>query len=599
MLRWLFMALLAAPSLANAQALIRVADYPNFGRVVFEFAVPTAFKVVEEGDRLLIVFEGSPAVGAAPRLPRNVRAIQGGAGSAILVMAPGTRFRSFRERSRVGIDILDPAPNRPGRNSTRPGPVLNTAVLPVSLVAQASRVELDPAAVSAEAPQAAPVTPVRQDVMPSSSQPGRSPISTSIAAQPASILLPFAPGVGAAAFRRANAGLVVFDQRVPVDLALLGGNAAFADASVQLGQAMTVLTVPLQADQALATLREAQGWRVTLTDAVAAAASAAIIESRPTGLLLQFNQPSQVVTTIDPSTGAALLVGTVNPATGAGQALTPSRRAPGYIVASTWLGVVIEPTSDLVELRPTADGFVLTAPGVTNGPNPPTPTVVSFSHRFDFPDLPVPALLQRLKAQVAAAAAAPPRARTADRMAAAQSLLSLGLATEAQAVLALIATEDPTAAADPNVTGLLGIAALLAGRSPEATGLDDPRLGGTDDIALWRGLRDAMLEIDPAAGRDLARLLPLANAYPAALRDRLRPLVIEAAVASGQGALVTSALAVADDAPLDFARALQHERDGDTASALLIFDTLAAGRDQLMQVRAGSGRPNYASAPVC
>ena len=392
--------------------------------------------------------------------------------------------------------------------------------------------------------------------------------------------------MGAAAFHRASAGVIVFDQRAPLDVALLGGGPAFADASVQLGQTVTVLNIPLLPNRALALLREPQGWRVTIAEE-SAPAVAPVAESGPAGLLLKIGHPGSVVTIMDPSTGLALLVGTVDSVAGAGPATTSPRRTPGYATLPTWLGVAVEPLSDLVELRLATDGFVLTSPGIPAMSDAPAPPVASFTQRFVLPDLPTPALLQRLKAQIAAAAAAPPRARSPDRIAAAQSLLSLGLATEAQAVLALVATEDPVAAADPNVTGLLAIAALLAGRSPEATGLDDPRLDGTDDITLWRGLRGATSDADPDAGRSLARLLPLASGYPAALRDRFRPLVIEAAVASGQAASVAPALADPADTTLGFARALQSERDGDVPTALLALDALTTGRDQLMQVRAG------------
>ncbi len=576
----------AAPCQAGAKALVQVADYPSFGRVIFEFVAPTAFKVVEQGDRLLIEFAGSPTVGSAPRLPRNVRAIKGGVGSATLVIAPGSRFRSYRERNRVGIDVLD-APTRSPQPA--PQPAVSSVLAPAATPAGTLAPPVNPgqADVAAEAPQAAPVAAVRQNSLPQAPQPGAAPIAPATAPQQASVLLPFEPGVGAAAFRRGDVGLVVFDQRAPLGQALLGGGPAFANASVQLGQAVTVIAVPLLSNQALALLRNQQGWSLTVANDNPPAALL-IAEARTGGLLLQLDHPGQVVTITDPTTGSVLLVGTANPAAGAGPALTPARRAPSYALMPTWLGVVVEPLSDLVELRPAADGFVLTSPGLTlSAGNSPTPAAASYSRRFDLPDLPPSALVQRLKAQVAAAAAAPPRARTGDRMAAARSLLSLGLAAEAQAVLALVATEDPTTAADPDLTGLLAIAALLAGRPADATGLDDPRLDGTDDIALWRGVRDAMRDAEPGAGRELARLLPLASSYPAALRDRLRPLVIEAAVTSGQAASVASALANADDATLAFARALVHEREGDVAAALLAFDALAAGRDQLTQVRAG------------
>jgi len=460
---------------------------------------------------------------------------------------------------------------------------LAAATLPAVVAVPASRAEPESPFMSAQALQVVPAITVSQNVLPEPTPATAAPVP----ARATSILVPFEPSVGAAAFRRADTGLIVFDQRAQLGQGIFDGTPAFADASIQLGQAATVLVVPLAPGRRLALLREPQGWRVAVTDDVASVGSINA-EAQPAGLLLKLDRPGQVVSIADPSTGLALLVGTVNSVAGAGPATGPGRRAPGYSLMPTWLGVAVEPLSDLIELRPAAAGFVLTSPGVPSTPDIVATASEAFTHRFDFPDLPIPVLLQRLKAEIAAAAIAPPRARTKDRIAAAQSLLSLGLATEAQAVLALIATEDPAAAADPNLVGLVGIAALLAGRSPESAGLDDPCLDGTDDITLWRGVRAAMRDTDPDAGRGLARLLPLASAYPGALRDRLRPLIMEAAVTSGQAALVNPVLAKADDASLDFARALQRERDDDTAGALLAFDALAAGRDQLVQVRAGS-----------
>lgn len=595
--RWLagfllFFSLLA-PGLANAQAPVRVGNYPGFGRVVFEFAKPTSFDVAEDGGRLLITFQGAPALAAAKGLPRNVRAIQGVGGLATLVLVPGAHIRSSQQGNRVVIDVLDPTPGVPERNAVRPArtlsSVLPAAAMPPNPTLATSKATVSMAtpalpATAAEAPQAAPVIAGGPDPLP---RPG-TPIAVP-AVRPASILIPFEAGVGGAAFRRAELGMVVFDRRVPLDFGTLNGGPAFATASVQLGQATTVLTMPLTANQTLVLMREAQGWRVTATDDPTPV-SPIEIDPSPTGLLLKFDNPGQVVTVADPSTGLALLIGTVNPpagdlGAGASPAMAPARHAPGYALAPTWLGVVVEPSSDLIELHPAANGFMLASPGV---PATAVPAQAeAFTRRFDLPDLPVAALTQRLTAQIAAAAAAPPRARSRDRMAVAQSMLSLGMATEAQAVFGLIAAEDPVAAADPNLTGLMALAALLAGRSPEAAALDDPRLDGTDDIALWRGVRDAMRETDADAGRGLARLLPLASAYPAALRNRLRPMVIEAAVLTGQSAGVAGALAQPDEPTLDFARALQRERDGDTAGALLAFDALAAGRDQLTQVRAG------------
>jgi len=594
-LRWLVACLLAAPGFAHAQAPVRVANFPGYGRVVFEFAGPTGFDIAEADGQLQIAFSGAPALATAKGLPRNVRAIQGTAGSATLVLVPGARVRSSKRGTWVVIDVLDPVPDRSARGSARSAraPAAVPATMPApppgappGLAAAPS----GPAALSAalpakvdDVPQAAAQVSASPEPQPPAAPPSAAPPS---AAKTASVLIPLEAGVGAAAFRRGDTGLVVFDQRVPLNLAALDGGSGIAAASVKLGQASTVLTIPLAASQNLALAKEPRGWRVTRTDN-AAQASTVEAEPNPAGLLLKLANPGQVVTMADPSTGLVLLVGTINSSAGPGQAVAPARRTPGYALPPTWLGVVVEPLSDLIELRPAASGFLLVSPGMPAVAAAPTRPAEAFTRRFNLPDLPVEALTQRLTAQVAAAAVAPPRARSGPRLAVAQSLLSLGLATEAQAVLGLIATEDPIAAADPNLTGLMAIAALLAGRSPEAAGLDDARLDGADDVALWRGVRDAMRETDAEAGRGLARLLPLASAYPAALRDRLRPMIIEAAISTGQAPSVADALAQSDDHTLDFARALQRKRDGDTAGALAAFDTLAAGRDQLTQIRAG------------
>lgn len=606
----LVMGLLAIPALVRAQTTIRVGDHPGFGRVVFDFGVPTGFDVVEAGDRLLVVFAGAPALPTADGLPRNVRAIESSAGSATLVRTPGARFRSRGMGNRVEIDVLDPirgnvrvagraGATRPDMSVPAQPPPALPAIPPAGSPSDASPVLAEPASPPiADAPLRALIVPVSQGPLPpivaeaSEPAPSVAPAPPPVA-RPGFVLLAMEPGIGAAAFRRGTDALIVFDQQTPIDPAMIA--RAFATSgppAVQVGTASTIVVIPLAPDQGMALRRDVRGWEVRATDGrvpVAASAEPAAVEVTATsaGLLLKLDRPGAVMAVADPATGQTLLVGTANPTTGAGAATATVRRAPGYALAATWLGVVVEPMSEATELRPASNGFLLVSPALSPAADSPVTVATAFTRRFDFADLPVAALLQRLHAQVAAGSAAPVRSRSPDRIAAAHSMLSLGLATEAQAVLGLAAADDPAAAAGPELVGLKAIAALLAGRSHEAGGIDDPRLDGSDDIALWRGVRDAMRDTDPAAGQVLPRLLPLVDAYPAALRNRLRPLLIEAAVLTGQVPLAGGALGVADDHSLDLARALLRERDGDTAGALAAFDMLASGRDQLAQVRAG------------
>ena len=216
-----------------------------------------------------------------------------------------------------------------------------------------------------------------------------------------------------------------------------------------------------------------------------------------------------------------------------------------------------------------------------------------FSRRFDFPALPTEALFRRMQANVVSAAAAPPQDRAGPREGAAEAMLALGLGAEAQSILTLAAAEDARALTDGRLPGLTAIAALLAGRPAEAAGIEDPALTGTDEVALWRAVRAAMLqEGSPEAAPAFAAALPLLLAYPAALRDRLLPLAAETMALAGLpeavGRLVSRR---PDDRRLDLARALLldgavRRPDGDPTAALAAYAKVVDGPDRLARARA-------------
>jgi hypothetical protein len=167
-------------------------------------------------------------------------------------------------------------------------------------------------------------------------------------------------------------------------------------------------------------------------------------------------------------------------------------------------------------------------------------------------------------------------------------MLALGLAAEAGSLLRTTAEQDPREAASPDTVALTAVAALLAGRPEEAEALDDPRLDGTDEIALWRAVRLAMRdEASPAAAAIFATTAPLVAVYPQAVMDRVLPLVVETML---QGGELSPAVRLMDRRPDDpklaYARALRQQAEGDTAGALASLDALAAGRDQFDRFRA-------------
>ncbi len=461
----------------------------------------------------------------------------------------------------------------------------------------------------AQAPEAAGSAPVATAAQPAGAPDGAAaPGLPPVPAQPAStlrvsmltsMLIPVEAGIGAAALRRGDMVLIVFDGPAEVDEARLRRLAGFAGATVQAGLAATVLQVPLPSG-AIVLTREVRGWRIGPAHAAGPAIADALVAvpvpvSVPVpvpvpvaqagaNVMFKLLQPGRVVAITDPATGGALLVGTANPAAGPAAGLPAGVTAPGAAILPTWAGVAVEPFSDDVALRATTGGFLLAAAGASEvgasavGAAP----AVALTRRFDFPDQPVPALMERLRAATAAAASAAPRARTPGRVAVAQAMLALGLAAEAQSVLSLVATDDP--APPPDVAGLAAIAGLLAGRVDAAGGLDAAALDGSDEVALWRGVRDAMLGRSEQTARVLPGLMPLALAYPAPLRDRVLPIVAETAVLADHA----GGASLPDLPRLGFARALQLERRGRTEEALAAYDLLAAGQDQLDQVRAGA-----------
>ena len=404
-----------------------------------------------------------------------------------------------------------------------------------------------------------------------------------------SAFLPLGPQSGAAVFRRGQTGVVVFDERTPLDLAGLHGDPILGKAAIQLLPAATMLTVKLPPAHELRLTRVAGGWLLTASPAVTPPRP---ISPKVDGANLKFpaDAAAQVVAVPDPETGENLLVGTQRKS---GQGIGVVRHAPQFVLDPSWQGVVVDPLSDRVTMRSEPEGFVLSA-----GDKPlelsAEPSAVQaaadaarLTRRYDFPDLPVEALMRRMQDQMVAAAAAPQQARAEPRRRAAEAMVALGMGPEAQSLLQLAVEDDPQAAG-PDVSGLGAIAALVGGRTAESAAIDDPALTGTDEVALWRAMRAARLhEGAPEAAAVFANTLPLILSYPAALRSRLLPLAAETMALGGAAPAAQKLVASRPDDPtLAYARALLLAEKGDTDGALAVFDALAIGRDQFDSARA-------------
>ena len=622
----------AASPARGATVGVRAGSHPGYGRLVVDVAAGTQYSLSRDGDRVRLHFSNNPFIGTPAAPPRNVLSVSGGDGEAELVVAAGTRVRPSRIGARVVVDVLDPSTPvepRPARVLALALPVppippeapppLAASAEPAASTMPASSTPIEPAAArpivpaqNAEAgPEqgAPPRAPPSVTAMPALLNPkGSGPVALlaarmapAVAGPGVAFSVPFGAEVGAAALRLGALALVVFDQKRPIDLAALRADPVLAGASVQLLPAATVIRLRLPAGMEVALLRPSpNAWTVAVLPNPAPIrpirpilAAEEPSSSRRARVLLAGDAPGHVVSLADPDTGATLLVGTqIRP----GQGVAAFRRTPHYVLLPTWQGVAVQPLADSLSLRAVKDGFVLAGADLPMVQAAAAVDAESLAYaggltrRFDLPALPPEDLQRRMQLQVSEAAIAPPRARGRKRLAAAKTMIALGLGVEAQAMLQIATEDDPVLAASVDVAGLSAIAALLAGRIEDSRAIDDPRLSGTDEVAFWRAIRAARQQVgSPQAAAVFATTLPLALTYPPGLRDRLLPVAIETMIGGGEAAAAEPALARAKDDPrLALARAMLLQAEGNTDGALAAYDAVVHGPDRRQRALAAS-----------
>ncbi len=404
--------------------------------------------------------------------------------------------------------------------------------------------------------------------------------------------VPFGEPVGAALFARGPHTYVVFDERRPIDLASVRDDPMFGTAVATIHPAATSIRLTPQPGQAALLTRTKDAWLISVV--AAAPRPAALLPVFAKGLAtFAAEAPGQVVSIVHPVTGGTLLVATQRKP---GQGVAVERRWPEFSLPETGQGLVVEPLSDALSLRAVPTGFVLSgAPsGLVVSPAPPMPEAMleaaRLTRRFEFPGQSTESLTARLRQQAIATATTPPLGRGPMRRALAQNQIALGFGVEAQTALRIAARDDPKEAASSVAAGLAGIAALLAGRPNEAGGLDDPRLTGTDEVAMWRALRLAALdEGSPAAATILAGTAALLFTYPEELRRHFLAPALEAMILGGEPAAAARLLSQRPDDPrLAYARALSLQAQGKNEEALKGFQALTMSRSQLDHARAAA-----------
>ncbi|WP_421992789.1 hypothetical protein [Roseococcus sp.] len=635
----LWLGLLAAPAAAQDRVGVRLGEHPGFGRIVFDWAAAPRYSVEQQGDRVLLRFPNQDAIdlGGARRLTRNLLAVSRVEGAIELTLRQGTRIRHFRNGPKVALDILDPAETAAAQPPIRQATTRQrddatstdrrtasdgaTATPPLALptpaVAEAPPSPVIPtetrrgptaaAPPDASEPIAAPgprplleaMPPVPAPPSPATGSPslaslaGPQPVRARLIDEPGqgpTMRLPLGAGIGAAALRRGDQLLLILDTERPIEFGALLRDPSFRGIQAQRLAGATVVTWSLPPDRQLVLRQEGTDWFVRpipLASSETPTAPALRVELEGDRASLAVASPSRVVTLADPLTGLPLLIGTL---TGAQARQAAARSLAEFDLLETFLGVAVLARADRVALRTGTARFLLSIDGgalALAGPALEGGSVeTGLTRSFDLPQQPVPALQERLRSQQASIGTVAPLLRAEPRIAAAQTLLALGLPQEAQAMLRLAVQESPKAGEEARPNFLSGMAALLAGRSAEASGLD-AELPASDEVLLWRALRVAVQGEAAAAAQGLAATLPLLLSYPDGLRRRLLPIAAEALAEGGQPSAARRLIEAAGEEPsLLLAQALLEEAEGQSDSALRSYEAAAASRDRLMRSRA-------------
>ena len=504
--------------------------------------------------------------------------------------APPTTLPPREATPQTSPAAIASAPALSAAGVSPPGPGPNTGSTP------------QPAQVGTPMPPAAapPATPSQAQPSPSAQPlvvvPPRRTTQVGLLPEGRAISLDLGAETSAAVFRHGDWVIAVFDKPEALDLSQLQGSAIFRGMETRQTGDTTILQLRLAPPGTLRPRREGNAWVMeAFRDAVEAnraltAITPELDQGPPVRLVLRAARPGRSVTVLDPETGSPLLVGTLREA---GQAVAIGRRQPEFQLLPAMLGVAVLPKGDNMQLRALNDRFILQASGMdslrlgADAGREPLAEAATLSRIMDLPSANAATLLERLRTASSNIAAEGPLGRSEARRHAAETLLALGMAQEAQAMATIALQEDPRAGADARLVMVQAAASLVAGREAEARQLESTQMPSSDETTLWRGFLAAARGDHAVAGPAIAASLPLLLSYPRPLAQRLIPIAMESLAAAGE---LTAANRLGDSDPdnpsLHFARGMIAEADGRIEDALTAYRQAIEGRDRLRRARA-------------
>lgn len=643
------------PVASAGKVAVRVADYPDSSRVVFEWPGPIDYTTRRDGAAVTVMFDkgGAPDLAQAVKATlRNVRNIESfrqpnGALAVTFVAPQDSEIKESKNGKTIVFDVMN-AGTRKGletaaaaKPDTAPAPA--PAPPPAAPMVQPSAPPspATSAAATAEA-KPAPGAAAPTEVKPQPPAGPKGPVLTFETGGPSSI----------AVYPRAGQLYVVFDRPMPIGAGKVTGPGAELMGGVE--------PVPATGGSAFRTKigpmvwptveRQGTTWKIASSARPANMSSAndLRIDAEPDFLLgarlvVRAPDAATVVQIFDPDVGDRVQV---VPLPGPGLGVAESHRYPDLEVMPSYQGVVIRPISDNVTVRPVKEGVELTSAGglhmspaadagnpaiaqAATSPMPSAPQPVP--SQMGAPpgppaglamDGPKTAPLQgrrlfnlpawkhgdldhfteaRQDLQLGVVNA-PESERAKAQLDLARFYFANGFGQETLGMLDVLQQNQPDLEGWPEFRALRGAARVLTGDLAGAEAdLTAPSLVSNPEAALWRAAIAADKRDWPAAMKGFKAGSAILNSYPDPMIGKLGLRAAEAALETGDTASAKRLLdrvlersgPESEERPdVQYLRGLYYARTGDTDRAREQLKMAFESLDRLYHAKAGLALTN-------
>jgi tetratricopeptide (TPR) repeat protein len=642
------------PVASAGKVAVRVADYPDSSRVVFEWPGPIDYTTRRDGAAVTVMFDkgGAPDLAQAAKATlRNVRNIESfrqpnGALAVTFVAPQDSEIKESKNGKTIVFDVMN-AGTRKGletaaaKPDTAPAPA--PAPPPAALMVQPSAPSspATSAAATAEA-KPAPGATAPTEVKPQPPAGPKGPVLTFETGGPSSI----------AVYPRAGQLYVVFDRPMPIGAGKVTGPGAELMGGVE--------PVPATGGSAFRTKigpmvwptveRQGTTWKIASSARPANMSSAndLRIDAEPDFLLgarlvVRAPDAATVVQIFDPDVGDRVQV---VPLPGPGLGVAESHRYPDLEVMPSYQGVVIRPISDNVTVRPVKEGVELTSAGglhmspAADAGNP----AIAQAAASPMPSAPQPVPSQMGAPPGPPAGMAMDGPKTAplqgrrlfnlpawkhgdlDHFTEARQDLQLevvnapeserakaqldlgrfyfanGFGQETLGMLDVLQQNQPDLEGWPEFRALRGAARVLTGDLAGAEAdLTTPSLASNPEAALWRAAIAADKRDWPAAIKGFKAGSAILNSYPDPMIGKLGLRAAEAALETGDTASAKRLLdrvlersgPESEERPdVQYLRGLYYARTGDTDRAREQLKMAFESLDRLYHAKAGLALTN-------